>query len=283
MAPITHQPMDFSFNAEEENLRAWAEEYIGTPDFGISNINQRVERRTATEVSQIQRSTGAIADAFLERFQSAMRRMHRQTLFLWAQYGDDQVMVRVTGKEFDVPFVRFDIYRDYDLAPTGRLDNLSPDMRISRAAAALDMARDPISGPYVNVFEVVREIFENLDYRNSERFLNEPGTADQNAIAVQVSEITSMATLGEVWPVDQRDPHGIHLQACERALQMEKDENVAQLILAHAAVHMYFNGSSDLLRQLMEQGWQPGQSGTKITMSPPVQQPQQQPQEASTA
>jgi hypothetical protein len=273
-SPLSFQPMDYSSNSEEESLRAWSEEYIGTPDFGISNINQRVERRTATEVDQISQSSGAIAAEFLERTQESHRRLHRQTMLLWAQYGKDNVMVRVTGQPAPVPFSRFDLRKDYNLVPTGRLDNLTPNMRLQRAGVALDLARDQVTGPFVRTYEVVREIFENLDYHNAERFINEPGNFDQEAKARQTAEIAQMAILQEVHPVDQRDLHQQHAEVCAAALSNGANQEAAPFIAAHMALHMFFLGQKQQFQQLLQEGWQPAQAGTKVTLIPP--QPQQQ-------
>jgi hypothetical protein len=286
LAPINMPHLDFSYNQQEETLRAWAEEFIGTPDFGISNINQRVERRTATEIEQIQMSTGAIADALLERFQMvSMRRVHRQTFFLWAQYGEEQVMVRVTGSDDVTQFVKYDIYRDYDLVPTGRLDNLSPQARIARASALVQLGESNVYGPSIRPHAVVSEIVGNLYPYSSEKFLAAPGEGDIDAVQKQLTEIANMATLGTVWPVDVRDPHQIHVTVCLQAIQTNQgNADLVRLIVAHMAVHMSIlptaqGGSRQLLDQLLASGAQIQQVGTKIQIALP--QPQAVEEEAA--
>lgn len=275
VVPITHQIMDFSFNAEEENLRAWAEEYVGTPDFGISNINQRVERRTATEIEQIQSSTGAVAESALELFQESMRRTHRQTLFLWAQYGDPQVLVRVNGGESQIVFVRYDLYQDYDLVPTGRLDNLTPNARISKGMAMLNLVNNPQTARWVNGFEVTRDIVENLSYRDAKRYLQAPGVFEQNESMEQINEINVMDAIGEVHPVDQSDDHQLHLEVLAQALGAAGDDQGKQLLLqGHAAMHMAFLGQRGALEQFQQQtGAMVEMAGHRMLMAFP-QQPQ---------
>lgn len=281
VVPINHQVLDYSFNAEEENLRAWGEEYVGTPDFGISNINQRVERRTATEIEQIQSSTGAIADAALEVYQEGMRRLHRQTLFLWAQYGDPQVLVRVTGSDRQIVFVRYDIYKDFDLVPTGRLDNLNSQARISKAMAVMNLVNNPATSRYLNAFEVTRDVVENLDYRNSQRWLMAPGVFEQNEAIEQVNEINYMDALGEVHPVDFADDHAIHLEVLGRAIQAAADDQGKQLLLTgHAVLHAALAGDQSALQQFQQQtGAQVEQMGNRLVMVFPQQAPQGQPAE----
>jgi len=279
---IPHQSMDFSFNAEEENLRAWAEEYIGTPDFGISNINQRVERRTATEVQQIQQSTGAVAELTLRRYQESMRRVHRQTLFLWAQYGDPTVLVRVAGGE-PITFIRYDIYRDFDLVPTGDTNNLTPQARLARATALTNLAESQVFGPYVRPFEIAREVVENLDFRNAERYLIEPGIERTDAADQQIDEIAAMRIYLQPEPVDQRDNHQEHLQVLQAALtNMTGDDPAAAALTAHFAIHASFVGEQGPLNQMLDAGLQVQQVGTKIVARLPAE-PQGQPQQAQQA
>lgn len=270
--PITHQVMDFSFNAEEENLRAWAEEYVGTPDFGISNINQRVERRTATEIEQIQRSTGAVAESVVEHYQESMRRLHRQTLALWGQYGDDSAVIRVAGDQA-IRFNRFDLYKEFDLVPTGRMDNLDAATRAAKAFSLLQLAEAPSTAPYMNPYEIARDIVENTDYRNSSRYLREPGATDADAMQVQIDEISRMAVLGEVHPVEQGEDHQSHIAVCQQSMQANQDDpGLAQLITVHLAMHAFFLGEPQLLQQLTQQGVQVQQDGTRLVAQMPEQQ-----------
>jgi hypothetical protein len=274
--PVTHQPMDFSFNAQEETLRQTAEEYVGGPDFGISNINQRVERRTATEIQQIQQSAGAVAEETLERYQESMRRLHRQTLFLWAQFGDDTVLVRVTGKDEQLPFSRFDILQDFDLVPSGRLDNLTPQVRASRAFQMLSLAESPVAGPYVRTFEIVRDIVENMDYRNAERYLVDEGATQSDAFMSQITEIQFMHSIGQVHEVDERDPHEIHAQVTQLAIEAHQDDQDFVIVLSgHLAMHLFFLGQQEPLQNFIQQtGFQVQQIGTKLVMQQP--EPQQE-------
>lgn len=278
---VRHQPMDFSFNAQEQSLRQTAEEYVGTPDFGISNINERVERRTATEVQQIQQSSGAVAEETLERYQESMRRLHRQTLFLWSQFGDDTVLVRVTGQDEQVPFSRFDILQDFDLVPSGRLDNLTPQARAQRAMQLLMLAESPQAGPHINDFEVVRDIVENLDYRNAERYLVQDTNSMSSDKLKQVSEIAYMMSIGEVHPVDQNDPHEEHAMVTQQALQAHSDDEGMQVLLSgHLAMHLFFLGQQEPLQNFAQQtGAQVEAVGTELRMTLGMAQPQQQPQQ----
>jgi hypothetical protein len=278
VVPLNHQILDFSFNAEEEALRAWAEEYVGTPDFGISNINQRVERRTATEIQQIQSSTGAVAESALETFQESMRRQHRQTLFLWAQYGEPQVLVRVNGGLNEIVFVRFDLYKDFDLIPTGKLDNLTPNDRINRAFSVMQLVNNPTTARYINAFEVTKDIIENVNYRDSQRYLLAPGVFEQNENLEQINEINVMDAIGEVHPVDVSDDHELHLQILGQAIEAAADDPGKQMLLqGHAVMHLYLMGERSALEQFQQQtGAQVEQVGNRLVMGLPQQQMQQE-------
>lgn len=266
--PLVHQQTDWVHNNEEMNLRQTAEEYIGTPDFGISNINQRVERRTATEIDQIQASTGIVAEETLQRYQTSMRRLHQQTAFLWRQFGDEQVEVRVTGSEEALVLVRFDLYQAFDMVPTGRLDNATPSQRIQKASVVLSLLDNPRLAQHINDFEVTRDVLENLDYRSSKRYLNPPGLFETTAVSRQIHEITQMEMLGEIFPVDQGDPHEIHLAVLQKVAVARQGEPELLLLLAgHAALHQFFLGERGALEAYIQQtGAQVQEAGTRLIL-----------------
>lgn len=274
--PITHQVMDYSFEAEERTLKAYAEEYVGVQDFGISNVNQKVERRTAAEVQEISRMSQMQAALDLQIFQESMRRLHRQTLFLWAQYGDMSIMLNIDGRE-PVMFNRWDLYSDFDLIPTGRLDNLDSRSRAQKNLADMQVASSPIFSPFVNSYELIRDYFENSDYRSSSRFLRAPGIMEADAASEQLTEIQFMQTMKQVSPVDQGDAHQIHMEVLQQAIQanMENQELVL-LMTGHLALHMSMLGDNSMVEQLQQQGAQVQQQGTRIYMEFPDPEPMAQ-------
>jgi len=274
--PLAFQALDYSFDNEERTLKAYAEEYVGVTDFGISNVNQKVERRTATEVSEISRMSDMVANLDLQIFQESMRRLHRQTLFLWAQYGDPSVMINVDGGAQPLVFNRWDLYKDFDLVPTGRLDNISSRSRVEKAFADMQVAANPVFSPFVNHFEILRDYFENSDFRSSRRLLRGPGLFEEDAAQKQVSEIQLMQTMKMVAPVDQGDPHQLHIPVLQQALEANADDPELTLLLTgHLALHLAKIGDSVLLEQLQQQGAQVKTEGTRTYMMLPEAPPAQ--------
>lgn len=274
LVPIQHQQTDWVHEREEMALRMLAEEYVGTPDFGISNINQRVERRTATEIDQIQMSSGLVAEEALRRNQWAAKRLHRQTILLWQQYGDDQVVVRVTGSEESVVFVRFDLLKEFDIVPNGRIDNLNAAQRAQQAMGVLQLTESS-AGRFINQYEVVKDVLENLNYRSSKRYLMAPGVWEQDAVLQQIHEISMAEKLGEVPPVDQSDAHQIHVATLERAIPQMTDERVALLMIGHLALHAFFLGEKGMLEQFIQQtGARPVEAGTRLMLELPQEEAQ---------
>lgn len=276
--PIQHQVLDWSYENEERSLKGWAEEYVGVTDFGISNVNQRVERRTAREVEEISQASDMVATLDLRNFQRSARRLHKMTLSLWAQYGDPTVYIRVGGGDTLLTFNRWEFYEDYDLVPVGRLDNLNNRSRAQRALQDMQIAANPAFSPYVNGYELVRDYFENSDFRASRRFLRAPGLMEQDATQQQINEILLSREMGLVVHVDAGDPHEIHAQVCQGWLQtnQEKDPDTALLVVGHLALHMAAMGDTKPLQEFIQQtGFQPQQVGNRTMLVPPQQQEQQ--------
>lgn len=279
---INHQVMDFSFDNEERILKAYAEEYVGISDFGLSNVNQNVERRTATEVSEISRISGLVQDLDLKVFQEGMRRLHFQTLRLWAQFGEMEVLVRVDGTEEPVIFSRFDLDNDFELAPTGRVDNLDGRTRANQALIELQtLAGNPATAPFVNTLELVKDYLQNRDHRGAQRKLQEPGVFQSNESRKQVAEVSEMLAIGEVSPVNLGDAHEIHIQTVQKALVANQDdEGLLFLLQHHLALHLFALKDPSLLNQLIEGGAQFQQIGQQLFLTPAPPQPQQPQPEA---
>jgi len=270
--PLTMQALDYSFDNEERTLKAYAEEYVGITDFGLSNVNQRVERRTATEVSEISRVSDMVANLDLQVFQESMRRLHRQTIFLWAQYGDMSVMINVGGQPDPLVFDRFDLYKDFDLVPTGNMNNISSRSRVDKAYADMQVASNPVFSQYINHYEVLRDYFENSDFRSARRMLRGPGLFEEDAAQRQVSEIQLMQTMKMVAPVDQANPHQLHIPVLQQAIEANADDpELTLLLMGHMALHMAAMGDPSILQQLQQQGAEVKTEGSRTYMMMPEQ------------
>jgi hypothetical protein len=161
------------------------------------------------------------------------------------------------------------------------LDNLTPQARLAKVGAVLNLVKDPVTSRHLNAFEVVRDVVENLDYRSAQRYLQAPGVFEQTETLNQINEINVMDAIGEVHPVDRADDHNLHLQVLGQAIEAAQDDQGKQLLLqGHAALHMSFLGQGGALEEFQQRtGAQVEQSGHRLIMVFPQQQPPQQGEE----
>lgn len=97
---------------------------------------------------------------------------------------------------------------------------------------------------------------------------------EEDAASQQLSEIQFMQTMKQVAPVDQGDPHQIHIEVIQQAMQANmEDQEMILLLTGHLSLHMAMLGDGALLQQMQEQGAEVQQQGTRTYMSFPVQQP----------
>ena len=97
---------------------------------------------------------------------------------------------------------------------------------------------------------------------------------EEDAASQQLSEIQFMQTMKQVAPVDQGDPHSIHVQVLQQAIQANmEDQELTLLLTGHLALHMAMMGDGALLEQMQQQGAEVQQQGTRTYMAFPIQQP----------
>lgn len=260
--PMNHQVLDFSFDNAERVLTAWADRYTGSAKNVFSNVQNRVERRTAAEVNAFQQDSAQIAELDVRLFQGSMRRLHDQTRKLWAQYGDPRTEIRVAGKTVRVN--RADLDGSYDVVPAGDLTNSSTEIQMGKVERMIGMASSPVAGAYANIADLMKKYFEIADPRNADRYYRPPGAFEENAEQEQAAEIVIMLATAQIPPVDIGENHQAHVAVLTQAIPtwQQRDEGVAELLGVHLAMHSIAAGQmspedpslQNLRFQIIQQG-----------------------------
>lgn len=132
-------PPDINLEREEQILRTWAEQYLGSADFGLSNpLSSLTEARTAQEIRAIQASSRQALSLRGELFQLMMGQVYGEMFDLWHLYGPEEVWVRVT----DSPPLRLtkeELQGDFVFHVTGTIGETDPGLEAAKALSRIQV------------------------------------------------------------------------------------------------------------------------------------------------
>ena len=127
------------FSEEEVVVRGWAENYIGTIDFGLNSPSNINDARSATEITALLGAQEKAVSGRSRLFVMALKKVYQQWWDLEQQYAPAAIQWITTGADGKAQIfhaTREDIQGDFDIrpnVPVGSFDKASQ--------LALDMAR----------------------------------------------------------------------------------------------------------------------------------------------
>jgi hypothetical protein len=136
--PIVWPNIDVSYDREEQILRAWAEQYIGGTDFGISGPNSLQDPRTAQEIRAIESNRQNIMSTRVRAFQRKMNQVWNMMWDLMMQYPRREVRIP-TGEGMPLRLTPADIAGDFDILPVGAVGFHDPVFESQKALARLQV------------------------------------------------------------------------------------------------------------------------------------------------
>ena len=162
MQPITFPNTPVSFIEEERTLRQYAEQYLASPDFGLTDETAPASKaRTATEVAQIssQRAQAFGLDARL--YLSAFKELLEMTWARWMQYGPEEYEIKTKGSEKN-PIVWKKQYgvKGMQIRPKGTLEDSNPQLKTQKAQAKMEVARMPEFAGWIRTREALEDYYK---------------------------------------------------------------------------------------------------------------------------
>lgn len=174
---IPIEAKDFSFEREEQVLRTWAEQYIGTSDFGLANpLSNLTEPRTAKEIGALQSQQRQALSLRGEIFQNCMGEVYGEFFDMWHRYGPDEVWLHVAAQDV-IRLTKEEMEGDYLFVPTGTIGETDKAFETAKALARIQILMQAVTTGALgdryeaDVGEAVRDWLEKDDPRASRRIL----------------------------------------------------------------------------------------------------------------
>lgn len=202
VVPLEMSNIDLVFDSEIEKLRTWSEDYIGGPDYGLSDGGGSLsEPRTAEEI----RAIGSKARMSLSmrglQMQLCYKRIWGEFFDLWHSVGPETVYVRVTGDE-PIKLTKEELQGKFFFQCTGTIGNSDPQYEAQKAQARLMLLAQlqPLVEPAyeLNIAEAIIDWLEKDDMRLMKRVVRKRTPEELQQIQQQMKMAQAAAQAQEV-------------------------------------------------------------------------------------
>ncbi len=177
VVPMQFTPLDVSFDSHINQLRVWAESYLGGSDYGISDASNLSEPRTATEIQAIQSQARQSLSMRGLLFKLCYDGVWQEFFDLWHQIGPEEVYIKVTGGDEAIRLTKEDLQGKFMLQCTGTIGNSDPVLEAQKAQNRIVLLAQmkPLLEPKyeVDMGEVVMDWLEKDDVRLMKRVVRE--------------------------------------------------------------------------------------------------------------
>jgi hypothetical protein len=236
--PVVMPSPPIEFDRQIILMRDIAERLIAVPDFGMSQVNNTSDSRTATEIAAIGQMTQQSADLRMRVFRGALGRLYRMAWSLLLQYAKGDLSAFVNGEAKPVPPEALqDVYA---ITPSGSADGVNKSLTMNKAVARFQLFR---GDPFVNQGELRKTMLEADDAGLVKRLFADPGYSAATQAEDQAQEI-SILRMGFPAVVSDADDHAVHIQtilayvAHQSEIQQPPKPSELQFIQQHALEHV---------------------------------------------
>jgi len=169
LQPIMMPQPPISWEQEIVQTRMIAEQRLSLPDFGVGQMINTKERRTATEVNAIGGMMERSVDLRARIFRLALARVYRQAYQLYLQYAPKDLMFRYLE---DATSLQADaLHGEYTIEPKGGVDGVDRSMLMQRAIMRKQLMAQ---SPWIDQIELDKSILELDDPSLVKRLVRDP-------------------------------------------------------------------------------------------------------------
>lgn len=132
LEPVVIPNIDISFEREENILRIWADQYIGTMDAAASSALNFREPRSATEVAAIEGSVRSSMSVRGDIFMDSLKELHGMIWDVWINLGPRKFEA-IVGSYAPRKYTRQEIQGDFDIVPVGKIGEYNSEAEAQKA------------------------------------------------------------------------------------------------------------------------------------------------------
>jgi hypothetical protein len=236
--PVHHGQPPMSFDQEMLSTRQVAEQRMAVPDYGMNQVLNASDRRTAREIGEISQMSANVTDLRMRIFRRSLGAVYQQSWELHLQY-NKQDLVFCIGEELGQVDEKA-LHGDYQITPTGSADGVNKAFNMQKAVQRFQMFRDD---PFINQGELRKTILESDDVALTRRLFVDPMLTQATQQEDQAQEI-SILNIGFPARVLPSDDHQLHIETLIQYLESRQalgepvNPMAQQRIMEHIGKHL---------------------------------------------
>ena len=169
IAPVQFAQPPISFDQEMMSVRSVAEQRIGNADYGMGQVINTSNRRTATEIEAINGQSQQSGDLRARLFRIALGALYKQAWSLYLQYDKEDLQYRYLEDSIEADPVA--LHDKYFIEPKGGIDQVSRQFLMSKAVQRKQIF---MNSPWIDQAELDRTILELDDPSLVKRVFRDP-------------------------------------------------------------------------------------------------------------
>jgi len=213
LVPVTMPQPPISFDQEMTSVRTIAEQRVANPDYGMGQVMDTTNRRTATEIQAIGAQSQQAGDLRARLFRMALAKLYKMTWGLLLQYDKEDLIFRFQDAALQVDVVA--LHEKYHIEPKGGVNEVNKQMLLQKAIQRKQIFAN---SAWINQPELDKSILELDDPSLIKRVFQDPQLKSQDEAADETKNIPSLL-LGSTLPVNKGDNYPVRIGVIMQFIQ----------------------------------------------------------------
>lgn len=213
LVPVTMPQPPLSFDQEMVSIRSIAEQRVANPDYGIGQVINTSNRRTATEIEAVGAQSQQAGDLRARVFRMALGRLYKMAWELLLQFDREDLAYRFQDDALEVSPDA--LHGRYHIEPKGGVNEVNKQFLLQKAVQRKQLFAQ---SAWINQPELDRCIMELDDPGLVKRLFQDPHLKDQNETADEMRNIPALL-VGAPIPVRQGDNYSLRVGVLMQFLQ----------------------------------------------------------------
>lgn len=258
VVPNPAQQLPTSFDDEMTNVRSIAEQRVANPDYGMGQVLDTKNRRTATEISAINGQSQQAGDLRTRLFRSSLGRLYKMAWAMLIQYDKEDLQYRFQEDSLQVDVQA--LHEKYHIEPKGGVNEVNRQFLLQKAISRKQLFQN---SAWIDQPELDKTILELDDPSLIKRVFRDPNLKGQDESVDESKNIPALL-VGEQIPVQQGQDYplriGVLMSFLQRSLKMQAPlppigvQSILQRIegLLQAFAQVDNNGAKQLGKTIQE-------------------------------
>ena len=216
IVPVPAAQTPVSFDQEMVMARQVAEQRVSNPDYGMGQVINTTNRRTATEIEAIGGQTQQAGDLRARMCRMALAKLYKMSWSLLLQYDKEDLQYRFLEDSLQVDPQA--LHEQYHIEPKGGVNEVNRQFLLQKAVQRKQVF---MNSPWINQAELDRSILELDDPSLIKRVFTDPNQKGQDEAADEAKTVPSLL-LGMQIPAKQGQDYatriGVLMQVIQKAV-----------------------------------------------------------------